>query len=84
MRDHRVDISRRDEETETGATELLEGFAGFIIWLSEKRNAIALRLENTGYYCCSEARMVNVCVAADIDKIGAIPAATLHIGARDR
>ena len=73
MGNHGVDIAAGNKETETRSAESHKGGRAVPVRLGEKSHFIARILEDTRYDGCAERRMVNISVAADIDKIRSVP-----------
>ena len=78
---HGVDIARRDEEAEAGAAVGPEGLGGSVVGLGENGHAEALGLQHAGDDGHAKGRMIDVSVTRNVDKIGAIPAPRVHVGA---
>ena len=79
VRDHGVDIAGADHEAELRSAESFEILGAVPVGLREEADLISRRLQHARYYRGSEARMVNVRIATDIDEIHLAPAAAVHL-----
>ncbi len=81
--DHRVHVPRRDDKAQAGPAELGEGGILLHIRLGENRHLVAGALQHPGDDGAAETGVVDIAVAADVDKVGLGPAPLLHLGAAD-
>ncbi len=82
--DHRVHIAAGYAEEEIRLAERRKGLGVAPFGLSDNADAKTLRLEEAPDDRHAEARMVDIGVAGDEDHVAAVPAETLHLGARHR
>ena len=83
MRDHAVDIPRGHKEAEARLAVLAECVAGAEVGLGEDCHAVACVLQHARNDGNAEGRVVDVSVARDVNEVGAIPTARVHIGAAE-
>ena len=76
---HRIHIARRHNEGQSGLTAGL--YAGLIgpVRLRDEGYPVAGMFQQSGDDGCSERRMIHIGVPADVDKVGLIPAPSLHL-----
>ena len=79
MRNHGIQISRADQKAEARPPEAAEIRIGIGAGLCQNGNAEALRLQHAGDDGGAEGGMVDIGIAADIDKIGHIPPKRAHL-----
>ena len=82
--DHRVHIAAGHAEEEVWLAERGEGLRVAPFRLRDDSDAKPLRLEQAADDRHAEARVVDIGVARDEDHVAAVPAETLHLGARHR
>ena len=80
--DHGVHVARRDEEGKPRLAERRDACGIAPVGLGDEAHLVAVRLEQPADDGRSEAGMIHVGVAADIDEVALVPAAGLHVGAR--
>ena len=80
--DHGVHVARRDEEGKPRLAERRDACGVAPVGLGDEAHPVPVRLEQPADDGRSEAGMIHVGVAADIDEVALVPAAGLHVGAR--
>ena len=83
MIDHRVHVAGAHQKAQARLAENRDARRVVPIRLADDAHAIAMCFENAADDGHAKAGMVDVGVAADIDKVAAVPSARVHIGARD-
>ena len=83
VRNHRVNVARRDEKAESGLAKALDVVKGLPVRLCQNCDAVTRRLKHTRYYGNAKRGMIDVGIPRNIYKIGSVPSARLHIGARN-
>ena len=84
VRDHRVDIAAADHHAVARAAHCAEGVGAVPVGLGEHRHAVALGFQHARDDGCAEARVVDVGVRRDDEKVIIVPAALHHLVLRDR
>ena len=79
VRDHGVEIARADEHAQPRPAHGAEGLRVVPVRLREHGHAQALGLEHAADDRRAEARVVDICVAADDERIVPPPAALVHL-----
>ena len=80
MRDHAVDIAAGDEERQPGLAKFAEIGVIAPIRLRQHRDGIAVRFQHTGDDRRTEAGMIDIGIAQQIDKIRLLDTALVQLG----
>ena len=84
MGHHRIDIAGGNQKAQPRLSKPHKILCAMPIRLGEHRNFKAGRLQHPGDDCRAEARVIDIGVARNINKIGPLPSSLLHLFHCDR
>ena len=76
---HGIHIARRNEKAQARLAEYIHAFRVAPVGLRDNAHLVAMRLEHARNNRHAERRLVDVCIAAHVSEIDAIPAASAHV-----